>query len=80
MIAYSVSGSAETALILIHGGMSGRSFWDGQHGAFADRYRVIALALAGHGGPGKHRRLWGIPKFGRDVVAAMDARVCLARY
>jgi pimeloyl-ACP methyl ester carboxylesterase len=72
-IAYSVSGVAETALIFIHGGMSDRSFWDGQHAAFADRFRVIALDLAGHGESGLNRRDWSIPQFGRDVEAVMDA-------
>ena len=55
-IAYSVSGAAETALIFIHGGMSDRSFWDGQHAAFAERFRVIALDLAGHGESGQSRQ------------------------
>jgi len=72
-IAYSVSGTAETALVFIHGGMSDRSFWDGQHAAFADRFRVIAVDLAGHGESGQNRPEWGIPQFGRDVVAVMDA-------
>ena len=72
-IAYSVSGSADTALIFIHGGMSDRSFWDGQHAAFAERFRVIALDLAAHGESGQNRQDWGIAQFGRDVVAVMDA-------
>ncbi len=72
-IAYSISGSAETALIFVHGGMSDRGFWDGQHAAFGHRYRVIALDLAGHGESGQNRRQWGIPQFGLDVVAVMDA-------
>lgn len=72
-IAYSVSGTAETALVFIHGGMSDRSFWDGQHAAFADRFRVIALDLAGHGESGQNRPAWSIPNFGRDTVAVMDA-------
>jgi pimeloyl-ACP methyl ester carboxylesterase len=72
-IAYSVSGTAETALVFIHGGMSDRSFWDGQHAAFADRYRVIAPDLAGHGESGQNRQEWSILQFGRDVVAVMDA-------
>jgi len=72
-IAYTVSGAAETALLFIHGGMSDRSFWDGQHTAFAERFRVIALDLAGHGESGQNRRDWGIPQFGRDVAAVMDA-------
>jgi len=72
-IAYSLSGTAETALIFIHGGMSDRTFWDAQHAAFADRFRVIALDLAGHGESGQNRREWGIPQFGRDAIAVMDA-------
>lgn len=72
-IAYTVSGTADTALVFVHGGMSDRSFWDGQHAAFAARFRVIALDLAGHGESGQDRREWGIPQFGRDVVAVMDA-------
>lgn len=72
-IAYSLSGVADTALIFIHGGMADRSFWDGQHTAFAERFRVIALDLAGHGESGQNRREWGIPQFGRDVAAVMDA-------
>lgn len=77
-IAYSVTGTAEPALIFIHGGMSDRSFWDGQHAAFGDRFRVIALDLAGHGESGQNRQVWGIPEFGRDVVAVMDAE-CVSR-
>lgn len=72
-IAYTVSGAADTALVFIHGGLADRSFWDGQHAAFAERFRVIALDLAGHGESGQNRREWGIPQFGRDVVAVMDA-------
>jgi pimeloyl-ACP methyl ester carboxylesterase len=73
VIAYSVSGAAETALVFIHGGMSDRSFWDGQHAAFAERFQVIALDLAGHGESGRNREVWGMAQFARDVVAVMDA-------
>ena len=72
-IAYSVSGVAETALLFIHGGMSDRSFWDGQHAAFSERFRVMALDLAAHGESGQNRQELGIPQFGRDVAAVMDA-------
>lgn len=72
-IAYTESGTSETALLFIHGGMSDRSFWDGQHTAFAERFRVIALDLAGHGESGQNRRDWGIPQFGRDVATVMEA-------
>ena len=64
--------------MFIHGGMSDRSFWDGQHAVFADRFRVIALDLAGHGESGQNRQVWGIPQSGRDVAAVMDAE-CVSR-
>jgi pimeloyl-ACP methyl ester carboxylesterase len=58
--------------------MSDRSFWDGQHAAFAERFRVIALDLAGHGESGQSRQELGIPQFGRDAAAVMDAE-CVSR-
>lgn len=72
-ISYSVSGAADTAILLIHGGLAGRSFWDGQHGALSDRFQVIALDLAGHGDSGRNRRQWGIPQFAHDVAAVIDS-------
>lgn len=71
-IAYSVSGTADTALVLIHGGLADRSFWDGQHGPLSDRFRVIALDLAGHGESGRNRQKWGLCKFAHDVLAVID--------
>jgi pimeloyl-ACP methyl ester carboxylesterase len=72
-IVYSVTGSGDTTLVFVHGGMANRSFYDGQLAAFADRYRVIALDLAGHGESGTNRTKWGMPEFGGDVKAVMDA-------
>jgi len=60
-------------MVLIHGGLGNRSFWDGQHGAFSDSYRVIALDLAGHGESGRDRQKWGVVEFAHDVLAVMDA-------
>ena len=77
-IAYSVSGAGEITLVFIHGGLSDRSVWVGQHTAFAGRFRVIALDLAGHGESGHNRREWGIPQFGKDVAAVNDAE-CVSR-
>jgi pimeloyl-ACP methyl ester carboxylesterase len=71
-ISYAAS-RAETALVFIHGLLGDRTFWDAQHGAFAERFRVIAVDLAGHGDSGRNRARWGIPEFGCDVAAAVDA-------
>ena len=36
-------------ILLTHGHLSGRTAWDGQHRALADRYRVISWDIRGHG-------------------------------
>ncbi|MGZ5498768.1 MAG: alpha/beta fold hydrolase [Candidatus Aminicenantales bacterium] len=72
-IVYSVAGTGEPALVFVHGGLANRGFWDGQLQAFGPRYRTIALDLAGHGESGGNRTAWGIPEFGADVKAVIDA-------
>lgn len=72
-IVYSIAGSGETALVFVHGGLADRSFYDGQLEAFGDRYRVVALDLAGHGESGSDREKWGLPEFGGDIKAVADA-------
>ena len=72
-IVYSSAGSGDLALIFIHGGLADRTFYDGQLTAFANRYRVIAVDLAGHGESGCDRKKWGIAEFGGDVKAAAEA-------
>ena len=72
-ISYSVSGTADTALLFIHGGLADRSFWTGQYGPFEERFKVVALDLAGHGDSGRDRPVWGIPQFAQDVLAVVAA-------
>lgn len=72
-IVYSAAGAGKTALVFVHGGLADRSFFAGQLNAFADRYRVIALDLAGHGESGADRKKWGLPEFGADIKAVVDA-------
>jgi pimeloyl-ACP methyl ester carboxylesterase len=72
-IVYSAAGKGEPALVFVHGGLANRGFYDGQLRAFAARHRTIALDLAGHGESGVNREKWGIPEFGADVKAAIDA-------
>src|SRR5512139_1111269 len=59
-IVYSAAGKGEPALVFIHGGLANRGFWEGQLKAFADRYRVIAIDLPGHGESGINRKKWGM--------------------
>ncbi|HUK73984.1 MAG TPA: alpha/beta hydrolase [Candidatus Bathyarchaeia archaeon] len=72
-IVYSVAGTEQPALVFIHGGLANRSFWDAELKAFSARYRVIALDLPGHGDSGVERQMWGIPQFGGDVRAVIEA-------
>lgn len=72
-IVYSAGGAGETALVFVHGGLADRTFFDGQLKAFADHHRVVALDLAGHGESGADRVNWGLPEFGADVKAVVEA-------
>jgi pimeloyl-ACP methyl ester carboxylesterase len=72
-IVYSAAGAGEPALVFIHGGLADRTFWDAQLKAFADRHLALAVDLAGHGESGTNRRKWGIPEFGADVRAVVEA-------
>lgn len=72
-LVYSAAGAGEPALVFIHGGLAERSFYDGQLQAFAGKHRVIALDLAGHGESGSNRMKWGVPEWGEDVRAVVNA-------
>ena len=72
-IVYSVAGTGEPALVFIHGGLANRGFWEAELKAFAPKHRTIALDLAGHGESGGNRTKWGMPEFGADVKAVVDA-------
>ncbi len=72
-IVYSTAGTGDPALVFIHGGLANRSFWEGQLREFAGLHRVIALDLPGHGESGLNRKKWGIPEFGADVKAVIEA-------
>lgn len=73
VIVYSAAGSGEPALLFIHGGLAERSFYDAQLKAFAGSHRSIALDLPGHGESGADRKNWGLPQFGADVRAVVEA-------
>jgi pimeloyl-ACP methyl ester carboxylesterase len=70
---YSVAGTGEPALVFVHGGLANRDFWDGQLKEFAAKHKTIALDLPGHGESGADRTKWGLPEFGADVKAVVDA-------
>jgi pimeloyl-ACP methyl ester carboxylesterase len=73
LIVYSAAGAGDPALIFIHGGLADRTFWEEQLKEFSGLHRVIALDLPGHGESGLNRKEWGIPEFGADVKAVIEA-------
>jgi pimeloyl-ACP methyl ester carboxylesterase len=72
-IVYSVAGRGEPALVFVHGGLANRGFWDSQLKEFGAGHKTIALDLPGHGESGAGRTKWGIPEFGADVRAVIEA-------
>lgn len=69
---YEAHGSGQPALVFVHGWSCDRSYWSGQVVAFAGRYQVVAIDLAGHGESGLGRRSWTMRAFADDVVAVVD--------
>ena len=72
-IAYEVQGSGETTLVFVHGWSCDARYWRMQVPAFANKYRVITLDLAGHGHSGAKRERYTMTAFGEDVKAVAEA-------
>ena len=71
-IHYQVQGQGKPAIIFIHGWCCDRSYWDAQLPYFAQKYKVVAIDLAGHGESGLDRKEWTMGAFGEDVVAVVN--------
>jgi pimeloyl-ACP methyl ester carboxylesterase len=71
-IAYTVVGSGTPALVLVHGWMCDRTYWDHQVADLSTRWKVVALDLGGHGDSGLEREGWPLARYVDDVVAVID--------
>ena len=71
-IAYEVRGEGEPTLVFIHGWCCDRSYWKEQLTPFAQKFKVVAIDLAGHGESGLDRKEWTMRAFGEDVVAVLN--------
>ncbi len=75
-IAFEDTGQGEPALVLIHPAFSNRSHFAPLVAHLAERHRVIALDLRGHGESGVPRDGFRIADFAQDVLAVCrEARV-----
>lgn len=71
-ISFDKQGKGEPTLVFVHGWTNNRSIWDAQMSHFSEKYRVIAVDLAGHGQSGDNRTTWTMSSFGEDVVAVIN--------
>ncbi len=71
-IYYTVQGAGEPALVFVHGWCCDGGYWSEQLGRFAQRYKVVAVDLGGHGQSGLERQTWTIEAFGEDVKSVVE--------
>jgi pimeloyl-ACP methyl ester carboxylesterase len=60
------------AVVLVHGWLGNRTYWDAQVDSLTERHDVITLDLGGHGESGAGRTDWNLQAFGDDVVAVVE--------
>src|SRR4051812_24585957 len=72
-VQYRVYGSGEPALVLIHGWSCDSNYWRAQVPELKQKYTVITVDLAGHGGTDGGRSDWSMSRFGQDVATALSA-------
>ncbi|HKP84657.1 MAG TPA: alpha/beta hydrolase [Blastocatellia bacterium] len=73
---YKSLGKGDQALVFVHGWTCNMNFWDSQVPAFADKTRVIAIDLPGHGQSDKPQASYTMDFFARAIDAVLrDAKV-----
>jgi pimeloyl-ACP methyl ester carboxylesterase len=65
---YRVYGHGEPAVMLVHGWACDSNYWNAQIEPLKNRYTVVALNLAGHGGSENNRTDWSIANYAQDVA------------
>jgi len=69
-VQYRVYGKGEPALVLIHGWSCDSNYWRAQVPVLKQKYTVVTVDLAGHGGTDGNRTDWSMARFGQDVATA----------
>jgi pimeloyl-ACP methyl ester carboxylesterase len=71
-IVFNQQGNGKPAIIFVHGWANNKSIWDEQVAHFSEKYKTIAVDLAGSGESGNNRKSWTMSAFGDDIVAIID--------
>ena len=66
-LSYFDSKKGDTTLLFIHGAFINKEYWSEQIRHFSQKYRVIAIDLAGHGNSSHNRTDWTIQNYGKDI-------------
>jgi pimeloyl-ACP methyl ester carboxylesterase len=72
-VQYRVYGKGEPALVFIHCWSCDSNYWREQLQQFKQKYTLVTVDLAGHGGTDGNRTDWTIARFGQDVATALAA-------
>lgn len=71
-IHYTVSGSGDETLVLVHGWAGDQTYWQDQVRSLSDDFSIVTVDLGGHGLSGADRTDWSIERFSEDVVAVVE--------
>ena len=72
-VPYTVAGDGDVTIVLVHCWMCDRTFWREQIPVLAERYRVVAMDLPGHGDAGVDRETWTVAGYGDDVAGLVTS-------
>jgi pimeloyl-ACP methyl ester carboxylesterase len=72
-VQYRLYGKGDPALVFIHGWSCDSNYWREQIQPFKQKYTLVTVDLAGHGGTDGNRTDWTMARFGQDVATALAA-------
>ena len=72
-VQYRIYGKGEPALVFIHCWSCDSNYWREQIQPFKQKYTLVTVDLAGHGGTDGNRTDWTMARFGQDVATALAA-------
>jgi pimeloyl-ACP methyl ester carboxylesterase len=72
-VQYRIYGTGEPALVFIHCWSCDSNYWREQIQQFKQKYTLVTVDLAGHGGTDGNRTDWTMERYGQDVATALAA-------